>query len=155
MRPCCFSAAAPTWAPTAPAIRVLCLVGVLRALSFIVPPLLDGIGKPGLTLIYMLVAAVALAQEPEATEEEIAAKVAAAEADREDAVAELVEGRRRWPQGRRLQLGGRRADHRQSVGRSRRDRGTSRVVAAAGPGSKTRPSSRHRRANAAFSLKNP
>jgi len=48
------------WAPTAPAIRVLCLVGVLRALSFIVPPLLDGIGKPGLTLIYMLVAAIAL-----------------------------------------------------------------------------------------------
>jgi len=48
------------WLPAAPALRVLCLVGVLRALSFIVPPLLDGIGKPQLTLTYMIVASIAL-----------------------------------------------------------------------------------------------
>lgn len=48
------------WLDAVPALHVLCLVGVLRALSFIVPPLLDGIGKPALTLTYTLVASVAL-----------------------------------------------------------------------------------------------
>lgn len=42
------------------ALRVLCAVGVLRALSFVVPPLLDGIGRPTLTLVYTLVASVVL-----------------------------------------------------------------------------------------------
>jgi O-antigen/teichoic acid export membrane protein len=42
----------------ATACRVLCLVGVLRALGFIGPPLLDGIGRPDLTLRYMVTAAV-------------------------------------------------------------------------------------------------
>jgi O-antigen/teichoic acid export membrane protein len=37
--------------------RILCFVGVLRALGFIGPPLLDGLGRPELTLRYMLVAA--------------------------------------------------------------------------------------------------
>jgi polysaccharide transporter, PST family len=42
------------------AARILCLVGVLRALGFVAPPLLDGIGRPDLTLRYMIVAAVAV-----------------------------------------------------------------------------------------------
>jgi O-antigen/teichoic acid export membrane protein len=39
------------------AANILCLVGVLRALGFIGPPLLDGIGHPERTLRYMVVAA--------------------------------------------------------------------------------------------------
>ena len=42
------------------AARILCLVGALRALGFVAPPLLDGIGRPELTLRYMIVAAVAV-----------------------------------------------------------------------------------------------
>ena len=42
----------------AQAARILCIVGLLRALGFLGPPLLDGIGKPGLTLRYMVVAAI-------------------------------------------------------------------------------------------------
>jgi O-antigen/teichoic acid export membrane protein len=45
-------------ASIAMAARILCLVGVLRALSFIGPPLLDGLGRPELSLRYMVVAAV-------------------------------------------------------------------------------------------------
>jgi len=44
----------------APAIRMLCAVGVLRALSYMIPPLLDGIGYPGLNLIYQLTASIVL-----------------------------------------------------------------------------------------------
>jgi teichuronic acid exporter len=44
----------------AEAARILCLVGTLRALGFVAPPLLDGIGRPELTLRYMIVAAVAV-----------------------------------------------------------------------------------------------
>jgi O-antigen/teichoic acid export membrane protein len=44
----------------ADAARVLCLVGTLRALGFVGPPLLDGIGRPELTLRYMVVAAIAV-----------------------------------------------------------------------------------------------
>jgi O-antigen/teichoic acid export membrane protein len=43
---------------TATAARVLCAVGVLRALGLLGPPLLDGIGRPELTLRYMIAAAV-------------------------------------------------------------------------------------------------
>lgn len=50
----------PEWVPATTALQVLCFVGVLRALSFVVPPLLDGIGKPTLTLVYTSVAAVVL-----------------------------------------------------------------------------------------------
>jgi O-antigen/teichoic acid export membrane protein len=39
------------------AAHILCMVGVLRALGFIGPPLLDGIGHPERTLRYMIVAA--------------------------------------------------------------------------------------------------
>jgi len=46
------------WLPSATVARVLCAVGLLRALSYVVPPLLDGIGRPGLTLTYSTVAAV-------------------------------------------------------------------------------------------------
>jgi len=42
----------------ADAARILCVVGLLRALGFIGPPLLDGIGRPGLTLNYMAFAAI-------------------------------------------------------------------------------------------------
>ena len=42
------------------AVRLLCLVGLLRALGFLGPPLLDGIGRPELTLRYMIVAAIAV-----------------------------------------------------------------------------------------------
>ena len=44
----------------AQAARVLCIVGTLRALGFLGPPLLDGIGRPELTLRYMVVAALAV-----------------------------------------------------------------------------------------------
>jgi O-antigen/teichoic acid export membrane protein len=36
------------------AARILCIVGVLRGLGFLGPPLLDGIGRPELTLRYMV-----------------------------------------------------------------------------------------------------
>ncbi|TMQ04707.1 MAG: hypothetical protein E6J91_42710 [Deltaproteobacteria bacterium] len=39
---------------------ILCIVGALRALSFLGPPLLDGIGRPELTLRYMVSATVAV-----------------------------------------------------------------------------------------------
>jgi teichuronic acid exporter len=42
------------------AARILCLVGTLRALGFVGPPLLDGIGRPELTLRYMAVASLAV-----------------------------------------------------------------------------------------------
>ncbi|MCP4449673.1 MAG: oligosaccharide flippase family protein [Myxococcales bacterium] len=48
------------YAAGAPAIRILCGVAVLRALSFVIPPLLDGMGRPTLTLIYAIVASVTL-----------------------------------------------------------------------------------------------
>lgn len=48
------------WREAAPAVQILCVVGGLRALSFLVPPLLDGIGRPDLTLRYALVAAIAV-----------------------------------------------------------------------------------------------
>ena len=42
----------------AEAARILCLVGLLRALGYIGPPLLDGIGRPALTLRYMACASI-------------------------------------------------------------------------------------------------
>lgn len=50
----------PDYLPAVPVTRILCFVGVLRALSFVVPPLLDGMGRPSLTLIYTAVAAVVI-----------------------------------------------------------------------------------------------
>jgi O-antigen/teichoic acid export membrane protein len=48
------------WSLAAPAARILCGVAVLRALSFVIPPLLDGINRPLMTLRYMIVASVVL-----------------------------------------------------------------------------------------------
>jgi O-antigen/teichoic acid export membrane protein len=42
------------------AARILCVVGALRGLGFLGPPLLDGIGRPELTLRYMVAATVAV-----------------------------------------------------------------------------------------------
>ncbi len=42
------------------AIRILCIVAVLRAVSFVMPPLLDGLGHPQRTLRYTTTAAIAL-----------------------------------------------------------------------------------------------
>lgn len=39
------------------AIRLLCVMGFFRSLGFLGPPLLDGVGRPDLTLRYMFVAA--------------------------------------------------------------------------------------------------
>jgi len=50
----------PEYLPAVTTVKILCFVGVLRALSFVVPPLLDGMGRPALTLIYTTVAAVVL-----------------------------------------------------------------------------------------------
>ncbi|MCP4447829.1 MAG: oligosaccharide flippase family protein [Myxococcales bacterium] len=44
----------------APIIRLLCGVAILRALSFVIPPFLDGVGRPTLTLIYTATAAAVL-----------------------------------------------------------------------------------------------
>ncbi len=52
--------AGPKWIEAKHAARILCLVGVLRSLSFVVPPLLDGTGRPGITLIYTAVASLVL-----------------------------------------------------------------------------------------------
>lgn len=41
-------------------VRILCLVAVLRSVSFVVPPLLDGVGHPARTLIYTITAAITL-----------------------------------------------------------------------------------------------
>lgn len=49
-----------SWVLAAPAVRVLAIAALLRALSVVVPPLLDGIGRPTLTLAYMAVAAVTM-----------------------------------------------------------------------------------------------
>jgi polysaccharide transporter, PST family len=48
------------YAAAAPAARVLCLVALFRALSYVVPPLLDGMGYPSSTLLYTAVASVVL-----------------------------------------------------------------------------------------------
>lgn len=42
------------------AARILCVMGVFRALGFLGPPLLDGIGRPELTLRYMVIATIAV-----------------------------------------------------------------------------------------------
>jgi O-antigen/teichoic acid export membrane protein len=47
-------------AACAEAARILCLVAALRAVGFVGPPLLDGIGRPELTLRYMATAALAV-----------------------------------------------------------------------------------------------
>ncbi len=50
----------PEWLPAAEVGRILVIVGALRALSFLVPPLLEGIGYPGRSLAYNAVASIVL-----------------------------------------------------------------------------------------------
>lgn len=50
----------PKYADATDAVRILCLVAVLRAVSYVVPPLLDGTGHPDRTFLYTLTAAIAL-----------------------------------------------------------------------------------------------
>jgi O-antigen/teichoic acid export membrane protein len=50
----------PQYAPAATAARILAVVGVFRALSHLGPPLLDGLGRPDLTLRYQVTALVVL-----------------------------------------------------------------------------------------------
>jgi len=50
----------PGFTAAVPAIRILGLVGVLRAVGFVVPPLLDGVGRPERTFRYMLTAAITM-----------------------------------------------------------------------------------------------
>jgi O-antigen/teichoic acid export membrane protein len=42
------------------AVRILCGVAMLRSVSFIIPPLLDGAGYPSRTLVYTITAAITL-----------------------------------------------------------------------------------------------
>jgi O-antigen/teichoic acid export membrane protein len=53
------------WTPdklavVAEATRILCITGTLRALAYLGPPLLDGVGRPELTLRYMVIATFAV-----------------------------------------------------------------------------------------------
>jgi O-antigen/teichoic acid export membrane protein len=50
----------PEYAAAATAARILAIVGVFRALSYLGPPLLGGLGRPELALRYQAVAAVVL-----------------------------------------------------------------------------------------------
>jgi len=50
----------PDYAAADDAVRILCVVAVLRSVSFVVPPLLDGVGRPDRTFTYTLVAAIAM-----------------------------------------------------------------------------------------------
>jgi O-antigen/teichoic acid export membrane protein len=50
----------PGYASAAAAARVLAIVGILRALSHLGPPFLDGINRPDLTLRYQITATIAL-----------------------------------------------------------------------------------------------
>lgn len=52
-----------SWKPAdldlaAQAARILCVMGLFRALGLLGPPLLDGVGKPELTLRYMVIATI-------------------------------------------------------------------------------------------------
>lgn len=48
------------WLPAVPGVRVLAIVGALRAISFVIPPLLEGMGYPGRSLLYNAIASVVL-----------------------------------------------------------------------------------------------
>jgi PST family polysaccharide transporter len=50
----------PKFTGAATAVRVLCIVAVLRSVSFMIPPLLDGMGHPHRTFTYTLSAAITL-----------------------------------------------------------------------------------------------
>lgn len=50
----------PKYVAAESAVRILCLVAVMRAVSYVIPPLLDGAGYPGRTLAYQSLAAIAM-----------------------------------------------------------------------------------------------
>ena len=50
----------PEYTEAATAVRILCAVAVLRAVGYVMPPLLDGTGHPNRTFNYMLSATIAL-----------------------------------------------------------------------------------------------
>jgi O-antigen/teichoic acid export membrane protein len=50
----------PAYAGAVDAVRILCAVAVLRAVGYVIPPLLDGIGRPERTLLYMTCAAITM-----------------------------------------------------------------------------------------------
>src|SRR5262249_9013622 len=50
----------PRYGAAGGAARILCWVAVLRSVSTMIPPLLDGVGRPALSLLYTAVAAVVL-----------------------------------------------------------------------------------------------
>jgi O-antigen/teichoic acid export membrane protein len=50
----------PKMTAAADAVRILCAVAVLRAVGFVVPPLLDGVGRPDRTFSYMTSAAISM-----------------------------------------------------------------------------------------------
>jgi O-antigen/teichoic acid export membrane protein len=50
----------PKYVDAADAVRILCIVAVVRAISYVLPPLLDGMGLPHRTFTYSLVASVLL-----------------------------------------------------------------------------------------------
>ncbi len=50
----------PDYTGAATAVRILCAVAVVRAISFVLPPLLDGIGKPHRSFVYQVVATIVL-----------------------------------------------------------------------------------------------
>lgn len=50
----------PEWVAAAPAIRILCVVGVLRSQSYLMPHLLNAVGRPDLSLRYTSMSAVLL-----------------------------------------------------------------------------------------------
>ena len=48
------------WLPAVTAMRLLSVVGVLRAMSFVMPPLLEGLGKPRRSLAYAVCASIVM-----------------------------------------------------------------------------------------------
>ncbi len=50
----------PKMTAASDAVRILCAVAVLRAVGFVVPPLLDGVGRPDRTFSYMTSAAITM-----------------------------------------------------------------------------------------------
>ncbi len=50
----------PDYVAAANAVRILCIVAIVRSISYVLPPLLDGIGKPHRTFVYSLVASILL-----------------------------------------------------------------------------------------------
>lgn len=50
----------PQYVDAADAVRILCIVAIVRSISYVLPPLLDGIGQPHRTFAYSLVATILL-----------------------------------------------------------------------------------------------